>query len=49
LVDDSIPTGAASATYIIKGFRGNAAGEPVVVYLHSVETGAGDGDLSLAA
>jgi hypothetical protein len=51
-IDDTIPTGTASATYIIKGFRGNTAGEPsepVVVYLHSVETGDGDGELSLAA
>jgi hypothetical protein len=49
--DDSIPTGTSSATYIIKGFRGNNAGEPsepVVVYLHSIETGE-EGGLALAA
>lgn len=49
--DESIPTGTLSATYIIKGFRGNNAGEPsepVVVYLHSVQTGD-DGELGLAA
>jgi hypothetical protein len=49
--DDAIPSGTVSATYIIKGIRGNSAGapsEPTTVYLHSVDTGS-DGELTLAA
>jgi hypothetical protein len=49
--DEAIPSGTISATYIIKGIRGNSAGEPsepTTVYLHSVDT-TSDGELMLAA
>lgn len=50
--DATIPTGTPSASYIIKGFRGDTPGlpsEPVTVYLHSIDSDETDQPLGLAA